>query len=304
VTDTVLAPWRFFVVHVVALRRLGPSFLRVTFTGEDLDRFADNGYDQRIKLCFPESPAAEAHLPDGADWYLRWRELPTEYRSPIRTYTVRRVRPAARELDVDIVLHGGADHGGPACRWARRARPGDRVAVLGPEAGFSGDHGGIGFRPPAEPARLLLAGDETAVPAVCAILERLPAGARGVALLEVPHPDDVQEVCAPHGFAVRWLARNGRPPGAELVPAVRRAAARLAPARVPGEPVEDADIDRELLWEVPDEGAALPLYAWLAGEAAVVTGLRRHLVVERGLDRGAVAFMGYWRQGRADATAA
>ncbi len=283
-----LAPWRFFVVEVAAMRRLGPSFLRVTFTGEDLDSFADNGYDQRIKLAFPESPSAAANLPSGADWYRRWRELPPEHRSPIRTYTVREVRPHCRELDVDIVLHGGADHGGPACRWARRARPGDRIAVLGPEAGFAGDHGGIGFRPPATPHRLLLAGDETAVPAISAILERLPADARGEAVLEVPYAEDVLTIRAPAGIAVRWLARGGgRAPGSLLIPAVTEAAARLAPA------AEARDV----------APAGLPQYTRLAGEAAAVTALRRHLVADRGFDRAAVTFMGYWRRGRADAAA-
>lgn len=43
-----------------------------------------------------------------------------------------------------------------------------------------------------------------------------------------------------------------------------------------------------------------PMYAWLAGEAAVIRTLRRHLVAERGLDRRSVAFMGYWRMGRSE----
>ncbi len=288
-----LAPWRFFVVQVAALRRLGPTFLRVTFTGDDLDRLADNGYDQRVKLAFPESPEAERCLPEGVDWYRRWRELPAERRSPIRTYTVRAVRPALRELDVDIVLHGGADNGGPACRWARAARVGDRVAVLGPEAGYDGDHGGVGFRPPGGPHRLLLAGDETAVPAISAILERLPGAARGEALLEVPYPEDVQDVRGPAGVAVRWLPRDGRAPGLLLAPAVIDAAARLLPGAA-GLP----DLDR------PPPGEAPPLYSWLAGEAGVITALRRHLVTERGCDRAAVTFMGYWRLGRAEPAAA
>ena len=37
-------------------------------------------------------------------------------------------------------------------------------------------------------------------------------------------------------------------------------------------------------------------YAWLAGEAGVIKTLRRHLVVDLGWDRRAVAFMGYWRR--------
>ena len=39
------------------------------------------------------------------------------------------------------------------------------------------------------------------------------------------------------------------------------------------------------------------LYAWIAGESGVVTGLRRHLVRGLGIDRRQVSFMGYWRQG-------
>ena len=93
--------------------------------------------------------------------------------------------------------------------------------------------------------------------------------------------------------------------GQALVEGVREAAARLCPAGAPQE-VEEIDVDHELLWEVPRTargGAALrraTLYAWLAGEAAAVRAMRRHLVGERGIDRRAVAFMGYWRLGRAE----
>ncbi|TBL34562.1 siderophore-interacting protein, partial [Verrucosispora sp. SN26_14.1] len=67
-----------------------------------------------------------------------------------------------------------------------------------------------------------------------------------------------------------------------------------------GQLVDDVDVDRAILWEVPDALPSTPLYAWLAGEAGVIRTLRRHLVAECGLDRRAVAFMGYWRHGRAD----
>ena len=99
--------------------------------------------------------------------------------------------------------------------------------------------------------------------------------------------------------------RGGRSHGEVLVEGVRRAAAELCPVGVPQE-VEEIDVDRELLWDVPRHakgGDALrrtSLYAWLAGEAAAVRTMRRHLVSERGIDRRSVAFMGYWRQGRAE----
>ncbi|MFI5833377.1 siderophore-interacting protein [Micromonospora sp. NPDC051300] len=304
-TSTVaLAPWRVFTVEVRALRRLGPSFLRVTFTGADLDRFADNGYDQRIKLALPVADGTPVELPDGPDWYQRWRVLPADRRNPIRTYTVRAARPEAYEVDVDLALHGD---GGPATRWARRARVGDRLALVGPDAGWPGEHGGVEFRPPAG-ATLLLAGDETAAPAICAILNRLPADAHGYALVEVPEAGDVLPCRVPAGVTVTWLPRAGAPHGARLTPAVTALAARLLPAPVEppagappaGPPPADVDVDREILWEVPERPDGAALYAWLAGEAGMIRGLRRHLVTDRGLDRRAVAFMGYWRAGRAE----
>lgn len=319
-----LVPFRFFAVRVVALRRLSPSFLRVTVGGPDLDRFADNGDDQRIKLAFPLPEHGLAHLPTGPDWYQRWRALPNDRRNPIRTYTVRVVRPSMRELDIDMVLHGPC---GPASRWAAAATLGTELAVMGPDAGYPGEHGGRDFRWPAraagragaatEPhtaAALLLAGDETAVPAICAILERLPEHACGEALLEVPHPDDTLPLVAPAGVTVTWLARGHEPHGSRLVAAVPAAVERLhpstrsEPAEASGsagsassvEPVGEVDVDREVLWEVPNPTGSVPLYAWLAGEAGVIRTLRRHLVSERGLDRVTVAFMGYWRLGRAE----
>ncbi|MDO3700088.1 siderophore-interacting protein [Micromonospora sp. C28SCA-DRY-2] len=293
-----VAPWRVFTVEVRAVRRISPSFLRVTFTGPDLDRFADNGYDQRIKLAFPLPGENSVQLPGGEDWYAQWRALPVQRRNPIRTYTVRAVRPLLSEVDVDLVLHGD---GGPASRWARRARPGDEIAILGPDAGYPGDHGGVEFRPPST-GHLLLAGDETAAPAICAILERLPADARGRALLEVPEETDALPVVAPRGVDVQWLSRGAGAHGCRLVPAVAAAAGALLGDGGTGadQVITDVDVDRDILWEVPTPAAPVPLYAWLAGEAGVIRTLRRHLVGERGLDRSAVAFMGYWRLGRAD----
>ena len=287
-----VAPWRIFTVTVRASHRIGPSFVRVTFTGPDLDRFADNGFDQRIKLAFPLPGADGVDLPSGPDWYPRWRALPDDRRNPIRTYTVRAVRPHLSEVDVDLVLHGDA---GPASRWAGLARPGDRIAIVGPDAGFPGDHGGVEFRPPPN-GPVLLAGDETAAPAICAILERLPAGAHGHAYVEVPEAGDSLPVKGPRGLAVSWLPRGHEPPGSRLMPAIEATTA-------PGSRTETLarNDDSELLWDIPTGTPTdAPLYAWLAGEAGVIRRLRRHLLGHRGLDRRAVAFMGYWRLGRAE----
>jgi NADPH-dependent ferric siderophore reductase len=223
---------------------------------------------------------------------------------------------------VDVVLHGVADgHAGPAARWAAAAVPGDRIVLLGPDRPGRGRMWGVEWAPPAAATTLLLAGDETAVPAVCSILEALDdrpttaegaarRGTRGarsrthgeaprrvVALLEVPAEGDAMNLALPAGVTVRWLPRSGAARGSLLVPAVHAALCELGVAATPAEAPEDVDLDTELLWEVPDADAASGCYAWLAGEAGVVKQLRRHLVGDLGVPRGSVAFMGYWREG-------
>lgn len=305
---TAPTPYRMFDVEVARVTRLCPSFVRVTFTGADLGRFADNGHDQRIKLLLPDPSGGWDHLlRDDPNWFTAWRELPAERRNPLRTYTVRAVRQDRGEVDVDMVLHGDS---GPASRWATAARAGEPLVIMGPDAHYEGPHGGREFAPPARSHALLLAGDETAVPAIAAICEGLPADAVGEVFLEVPHPEDGWVVAAPEGVRVTWLARDGAAHGDLLVPAVRAAADRMLamgvrPSVLPDEPA-DIDVDSEILWEVPVDATGAPLvqdtvlYAWLAGEAGVIKALRRYLVGECGVDRKSVAFMGYWRKGRAE----
>lgn len=293
------APWRFFDARVAAVQPLSPSFVRVTLTGEDLADFADNGFDQRFKLLLPAPEGGFAHLPRGEDWYAGWRALPDAQRPPLRTYTVRAVRPELGEVDVDMVRHGLS---GPASAFAEQARHGDEVVVLGPNARFDGPHGGLEFRPPAGHAGpLLIAGDETAVPAIAVILEQLPPTAYGEVVLEVPLAEDRLPLAKPAGMQVTWVVRDGAAHGSALTPAVVDAVDRLdLPLLLAGEDVEEPTGEDEVLWDVPevaDATTARDLYAWLAGEARAITGLRRHLVRDVGVDKRSVAFMGYWREG-------
>lgn len=190
--------YRTFAVQVARVERLSPSFLRVTFTGADLDLFASNGLDQRIKVLLPIPGRGLVDCPTGSDWYGEWRALPAERQVPIRTYTVRAVRTDPVEVDVDFVLHGAT---GPASAWAEAARVGDEVVLVGPNARYEGPTGGFEWQPPSGAISLLLAGDETAVPAICAIAESLPAGLRAHVLMEVPSPADALELSTSAGGA-------------------------------------------------------------------------------------------------------
>ncbi len=121
--------------------------------------------------------------------------------------------------------------------------------------------------------------------------------------MEVPEAGDVLPLAVPVGVRVTWLPRTTEagtsPRGLLLTRAVMAAVTELAadqPSSA-GQEVDDVDIETGILWEVPEETNS-GVYAWLAGEAAVVKGLRRHLVSEVGVPRGSVAFMGYWREGR------
>ncbi|KHL15060.1 NADPH-dependent ferric siderophore reductase [Mumia flava] len=300
-TATTTSAWRFFDVEVAAVRTLSPSFVRITFRGPDVDEMADHGADQRIKLVLPDGDGGYAHLPRHEEWYAAWRDLDDHHRNPLRTYTIRHLRPEAYEIDVDLVVHGPT---GPAGRFAADCTPGSRAVLMGPNARFDGFHGGLEFTAPRRGVPTLLVGDETALPAVSRILECLPADTVGEAVLEVPLAEDFTDLVRPQGVHLTWLAREGCPHGERLDPAVRRAAGRLlGDPTASGAPLEDVDVDRDILWDVPSVPGETGdrLYAWMAGEAGVIKALRRHLVSERGVDRRSVAFMGYWRLGRAEA---
>ncbi|MCV2393611.1 siderophore-interacting protein [Actinotalea sp. M2MS4P-6] len=306
--------YRPFRVTVRRLLPLSPHLVRVTVTGPDLAVFGTTGLDQRVKLMFPlrgrlcEIGADdETTIREGA-WYARWRALPDDERCPLRTYTVRQVRPDVGELDVDMVRH--ADGGGPAASWLAAARVGDELVVVGPDA-RSAEVTGIDWRP-GHAQHLLLAGDETAAPAICSIVESLD-GPTAQAIIEVPSADDILSVYPRGRSRITWLARDGgcttaegvrdvAPHGLLLTQTVRtwltRHTTLLAGALgTPTEP-DDVDIDAELLWESPPDPAGGDFYAWIAGEAAMVRDLRR--LLRGAIGPGNAAFLGYWRAGRAE----
>jgi len=284
-------PYICFTGTVSKIIRLSHSMLRITCSGPEFAWFGPSRYDQRIKLILPVPGRGFADFPTGPDWYEHWRQQPPGIQNPIRSYTVRALRTEPTEVDIDLVQHG---INGPASAWASTVQVGDPVAVLGPNRRFPGDAGGVEFVPPPAGTPMLLAGDETALPAIAAILEQVDHDVRGKAVIEVPHADDRLELIKPSGVTVEWLVRGDRPVGAPMLDCFAGHAAELFGADRIGaaaEPVDELDPELEP-WEVPDQGS----YAWIAGEAAMVRALRRLLVNDLGVPKSAVAFMGYWRR--------
>jgi NADPH-dependent ferric siderophore reductase len=266
-TTAVAAPFRFFSLQVARTRRLGPSLVRVTLVGDDLRHFFSDGRDQSLSLFLPHPGQSEPAVPYelGDSWWQAWRELPDGVRAVMRSYTLRALRRDPDEIDVDFVLHTPA---GPASAWAARATAGDRVVLLGPAVA---DNRAIRFRPPQDTDLTLMWGDETALPAISAILESLPAARRVRAWLEVEDAGTIQDLATEADVEITWLVRDAS--GVEGAP-MTLDAVRTAPLPA---------------FERP--------YVWLAGESGCVKQLRRHFVGECGIDRRRVTFVGYWRRG-------
>ncbi|MHA6802723.1 siderophore-interacting protein [Salinifilum ghardaiensis] len=244
-------------LEVLRAAQISPGMRRVTLGGEELAGFQEGRSGPNVKVFVPREDQQRPVLPridSGTGRYV-WPD-PAQ-RPTMRTYTVRRYDAERAELDIDFVLHGDD---GVAATWARDARPGDALGVMGP--------GGKTCRPAGW---YLLAGDETALPAISALVESLPETARGQVFVEIAGEAEQQPVERPPGVTWTWLHRDGTAPGcSRALPGAVRA------ADIP------ADVD---------------VSAWVAGESGLVRDVRRHLRGDRGLDAGSVLAIGYWKRG-------
>ncbi|MYW02377.1 siderophore-interacting protein [Streptomyces sp. SID3343] len=254
-------------IHVIDITRVTPRMARVTFDADHLDDSVGHAPDQQVKLCFPRAGQRLPVLPEESDdasgWYQAYLAIPEGERPWMRSFTLRRRLPGTNTVEIDFVLHGDT---GPATGWAAAARPGDQLGMVGPSAIYSAP---ISLTDSiANSDWLLLAGDESALPAIGTLLEALPRGGRAVAFVEVADADERQNIETDGDVTVNWLYREHTAAGRSdvLIDAVRNA------EFPPGRP-----------------------FAWLAGESGAVRALRRHLVDDRGLDKRSIDFAGYWR---------
>ncbi|MBL1107582.1 siderophore-interacting protein [Streptomyces sp. 5-8] len=245
-------PRKPHTAQVVRTERLTPHMQRVVLGGEGLAHFAaDTCTDHYVKLLFG---APGVTYPEPFDLERIRAEFPREQWPVTRTYTVRDWNPEQHELTLDFVIHGDEGLAGP---WALRARPGETVRFMGP---------GGAYAPDPQADWHLLAGDESALPAIARALEALPPGARAHAFVEVSGPEEEQKIGTE--VQVVWLHRGERPVGEALLEAVRAL-------------------------EFPDGR----MHAFVHGEAGFVKELRRLLRVEREVPREDLSISGYWRLG-------
>jgi NADPH-dependent ferric siderophore reductase len=211
-----------------------PSIRRVWFRSADLSAFAESGWtDRYVKLQFPDA---------------------------VRTYTALFPDVTAGTLAIDFVTHGDMGVAGP---WAQAAQPGDRLLAKGP---------GGAYRPDPAADWHLLVGDESAVPAITAALEVLPADAVVPVILLVEDARHEPTLVLPLDAEVQFLHRAELAPGEGLESAVRGLG--WLPGRV---------------------------HAFVHGEASeVMHGIRPYLLRELGLGRDQVSISGYWRRGRTE----
>jgi NADPH-dependent ferric siderophore reductase len=247
-------PPTFRRVEVRRVERVTARLVRVTFGGTELEGLTVDQPAASVRLLLPSPGSGELVMPEwnGNEFLLADGRRPT-----IRTFTPWRVDPEALELDLGIVVHGT----GAASEWAETARPGDAGAISGPGRGYTID---------AEASAFLLAGDETAIPAITQLLEGVPADTPVHVHVEAGHPDARLALPDHQHAAIEWHdLPSGVAPGEMLVAAV-----------------SDAEI-------------APGTKVWAAGEAAAVWRVRRHLFDDLGLPRAQATVRGYWKHGRA-----
>ncbi len=145
------------------------------------------------------------------------------------------------------------------------AGPWAQQAAAGDRLQLQGPGGA--YAPDPDASAYLMVGDPSVMPAIAAALERVPAGRPVDVVLQVADADDQVELTTPGDLRLHWLHARGDEVLAEAV--------------------------RDL--ELPDR-----IDAFVHGEASSVRALRRHLIVERGIPRGALSVSGYWKLSRTE----
>ncbi|MCU1405009.1 MAG: NADPH-dependent ferric siderophore reductase [Glaciihabitans sp.] len=245
------------VLAVESTEWLSPHLVRVIVGGDGFANFQTNGAtDKYVKVFFVKP---QLGLTPPYDVETLRAILPQEDWPVVRTYTVRWVDEVAQKLAIDFVVHGDEGIAGP---WAASAVAGDLIAFAGPGGAYSPD--------PVTQWHVL-AGDESAIPAMASALEAMGPDARGVAYIEVDTVNDVLDLAAPDGVDLHWVFRDGQ------------YRTTLLAESIDGGP-----------W--PEHTS---IQAFMHGEREAMKALRV-VLRRRGLTREQISLSGYWARGRTE----
>lgn len=182
-------PPHFHTATVRGTERIGAHFIRVHMACDGVAALCTGGMHFSLLLPpmgrAPVWPALDDRMrtiwPDGADALHR------------AAYTFVSRDPDRGTFSFDIHAHPG----GRTATWAAGLAGGEVVGIIGP---------GSGDVPVTDD--LLIAGDETAFPAIRSILEQAPAALRGRAAIEVGDPGDILPFAVPPGVTLDWILRG------------------------------------------------------------------------------------------------
>ncbi|MEM9128460.1 MAG: siderophore-interacting protein [Pseudomonadota bacterium] len=183
-------PLNFYKAKVCAVRRVARKFLRVELECAGTQALKD-GEGMHFSLLL--SPEKQTPV---------WPRLDENGRTvwPNGSDSLHRAVYTFVEFDLDnqrFTFDVFEHKGGRTTEWAHNTKFGDVVGVIGPGSG--------GF-PDGE--HLLIAGDETALPAIRRILERSDSKRRGEAFVEVESDGDICKMPRPKGMELNWVIRN------------------------------------------------------------------------------------------------
>ncbi len=233
-----------------------PNYIRVTLSGDDILLFSNMTVGANNKIFVPPAGATADIFPSYDNNERNWVYPSEEIRPTLRTYTHRGISLEKQEMYIDFVAHGD---NGPASAWAANAKPGDFL--------------GVAMKEKSEPLYpkadwYLLVADATGIPVISAILESLPATAKGIAFIEIPSPEDKQEIQTHADFEIHWVHNPH-----------------------PGEKVVLAEKVKSL---------SLPLnsrFSYVAAEFSTVKEIRQYLRKEKGWKKEELYAFSYWKNG-------
>lgn len=146
----------FREISVKSSEKISAGFQRVIFAGPALDGFVSKGFDDHIKMFFPDDNGTPFSPPQVTRDGIVWQD---GYRPPSRDYTPL-FDEASNQLAIDFYIH----QGGLASAWAVAARPGDSLVIGGPRGSMV---------IPEDYASQLYICDESGMPALRRRLESL-----------------------------------------------------------------------------------------------------------------------------------